>query len=353
MAPPTMRPSVPRLPVVEVRRGHPARGGRAGRLRPPGGRRARAGRVVGHQLQGRDGHPARQPRRPRVPARPRRGAGGQRGDDEPDFVPGQRVLVQGYDLGVARHGGFAGYARVPSEWVVPLPDGSAAATPPSSGLAGFTALCPCTGWSGTAPPPGTGRCWSPAPRAGWERRAVALLAHEGFEVVASSGKTSEHDYLESLGAAQVVGRRSPRTTAGRSGRNCGGASSTASAAWPWPRRCAPSATAAPWRRAGYRWKRPGHDRLPLHRPRCGAARDRHRGDADRGAAGPVVGHGRHVPAGPLRADGQRGDRARRADRRRSTACSMPPYAAGPRPSLPLEPARQPPRRQPSGEHVHG
>ena len=40
----------------------------------------------------------------------------------PDFTPGQRVLVQGYDLGVARHGGFAAYARVPADWVVPLPD---------------------------------------------------------------------------------------------------------------------------------------------------------------------------------------------------------------------------------------
>ena len=32
------------------------------------------------------------------------------------------MLVQGYDLGVAHHGGFAGYARVPADWVVPLPD---------------------------------------------------------------------------------------------------------------------------------------------------------------------------------------------------------------------------------------
>ena len=40
----------------------------------------------------------------------------------PDFVEGQHVLVQGYDLGVARHGGFAAYARVPADWVVALPD---------------------------------------------------------------------------------------------------------------------------------------------------------------------------------------------------------------------------------------
>ncbi len=37
--------------------------------------------------------------------------------------------------------------------------------------------------------------------------AVALLSNEGFEVVASSGKTTEHDYLKSLGASRVVGRQ--------------------------------------------------------------------------------------------------------------------------------------------------
>ena len=34
---------------------------------------------------------------------------------------GTAVLAHGYDLGVAHHGGFAERARVPAEWVVPLP----------------------------------------------------------------------------------------------------------------------------------------------------------------------------------------------------------------------------------------
>src|SRR3954447_14270748 len=40
----------------------------------------------------------------------------------PGFEPGQRVLAHGYDLGVAHSGGFAELARVPADWVVPLPD---------------------------------------------------------------------------------------------------------------------------------------------------------------------------------------------------------------------------------------
>ena len=46
----------------------------------------------------------------------------RRGERIPDFSAGHRVLVQGYDLGVAHHGGFSAYARVPADWVVPLPD---------------------------------------------------------------------------------------------------------------------------------------------------------------------------------------------------------------------------------------
>ena len=42
---------------------------------------------------------------------------------DPASVPGDQILAHGYDLGVARHGGFARYARIPAGWVVPLPAG--------------------------------------------------------------------------------------------------------------------------------------------------------------------------------------------------------------------------------------
>ena len=52
---------------------------------------------------------------------------------------GSEVIVHGHDLGVAHHGGFAEYARVPGEWVVPLPDGLSARQAMALGTAGFTA----------------------------------------------------------------------------------------------------------------------------------------------------------------------------------------------------------------------
>ncbi len=57
-----------------------------------------------------------------------------------DFSPGTRVLVQGYDLGVAHHGGFSAYARVPADWVVPLPEALSCRHAAIIGLAGVTAL---------------------------------------------------------------------------------------------------------------------------------------------------------------------------------------------------------------------
>ena len=168
----------------------------------------------------------------------------------PEFTPGQRVLVQGYDLGVDRHGGFAAYARVPADWVVPLPDALTCRTAAIIGLAGCTALLSLRRLVHHGTTPEDGPILVTGASGGVGSAAVALLAHAGFEVVASSGKTTEHDYLKELGASP---RRRPRVHRGRrpylGARSCGRASSTASAGGRWPKHCAPSATAAPSRPA--------------------------------------------------------------------------------------------------------
>ena len=120
---------------------------------------------------------------------------------------GQRVLVQGYDLGVAHNGGFAGYARVPAEWVVPLPDALSCRSAAIIGLAGFTALLSLHQLRHHGTVPHDGPVLVTGASGGVGSAAVALLSHAGYEVVASSGKTAEHEYLKSLGAAEVVGRQ--------------------------------------------------------------------------------------------------------------------------------------------------
>lgn len=122
------------------------------------------------------------------------------------LAPGRRVLVQGYDLGVARHGGFAAYARVPAEWVVPLPHGLSTRHAAVIGLAGFTALLSLRRLEHHGLTPADGPVLVTGASGGVGSTAVAVLAAAGYDVVASTGKTAEQDYLTGLGAARVVGR---------------------------------------------------------------------------------------------------------------------------------------------------
>ncbi len=119
---------------------------------------------------------------------------------------GAEVVVHGYDLGVARHGGFAWYARVPSAWVVPLPRGLSARRAAVLGTAGFTAALSVLRLEHHGLHPGDGPLLVTGASGGVGGMAVALCAARGYEVVASTGRTSERDYLIGLGATEVIGR---------------------------------------------------------------------------------------------------------------------------------------------------
>ena len=118
---------------------------------------------------------------------------------------GSGVLVHGYDLGVAHHGGYAQYARVPAEWVVPLPEGMSAKQAMAIGTAGFTAALAIARLERHGVRPGDGPVLVTGATGGVGSTAVSILAARGHEVVASTGKDARA-YLESLGAAEVIGR---------------------------------------------------------------------------------------------------------------------------------------------------
>jgi acrylyl-CoA reductase (NADPH) len=124
--------------------------------------------------------------------------------DGPDA--GAAVLVHGYDLGVAHHGGFAEYARVPRAWVLPLPDGLTARQAMAIGTAGFTAALAVQRLEEHGLEPESGPVLVTGATGGVGSTAVAILAARGYEVVASSGKQDQRGYLVSLGASEVIGR---------------------------------------------------------------------------------------------------------------------------------------------------
>ncbi|MDA0163841.1 acryloyl-CoA reductase [Solirubrobacter ginsenosidimutans] len=130
-----------------------------------------------------------------------------------DEDSGEEVLAHGYDLGVAHHGGYAECARVRSEWVVPLPGGLSAKQAMTIGTAGYTAARCVIALEDAGLTPDSGPVLVTGASGGVGSTAVDILAARGYEVVASSGKDPE--YLELLGASEVITREDAAGDAGR------------------------------------------------------------------------------------------------------------------------------------------
>jgi acrylyl-CoA reductase (NADPH) len=113
----------------------------------------------------------------------------------------------GYDLGVARHGGFSGLARVPSDWIVPLPTGLSLREAMVIGTAGYTAALSVLALLDHGVAPAQGSVLVTGATGGVGSMAVSMLAQLGFTVVASTGKTEAEAYLREIGASAVVPRQ--------------------------------------------------------------------------------------------------------------------------------------------------
>ncbi|BCG58863.1 acrylyl-CoA reductase family protein [Paenibacillus sp. URB8-2] len=122
------------------------------------------------------------------------------------FQQGQPVLVTGYGLGVSHFGGYSEYARVPADWVVPLPDGLSLKEAMIYGTAGFTAAMSIQALEDNGASPDQGKVLVTGAAGGVGGAAVAMLAQRGYLVVAGTGRTSESGYLKRLGAAEVISR---------------------------------------------------------------------------------------------------------------------------------------------------
>ena len=119
---------------------------------------------------------------------------------------GSPVIVHGYDVGVAHHGGYATHARVSSQWIVPMPSGLTTKTSMMVGTAGFTAALSVDALERAGLRPGTGPVLVTGSTGGVGSYAVGMLAARGYEVVASTGKASAGDWLRSIGAREVIDR---------------------------------------------------------------------------------------------------------------------------------------------------
>jgi len=125
---------------------------------------------------------------------------------DPAFTAGQKVLVNGCGLSETHDGGYAEFARVKGEWVIPIPAGLDEYHAMALGTAGYTAALAIHRMEQNGQQPQNGPVVVTGATGGVGSLALDMLAGRGYEVVAVSGKPEAEDYLRQLGAARVLRR---------------------------------------------------------------------------------------------------------------------------------------------------
>lgn len=135
-------------------------------------------------------------------------AGTVEASDDPAFAPGDKVVLNGWGLSQDHNGGYATKARVPGDWLVPLPDAFSTRDAMAIGTAGYTAMLCVLALEHGGLTPEAGDVLVTGAAGGVGSVAVAILSGLGYRVLASTGRAAEADYLRSLGASEIVERAS-------------------------------------------------------------------------------------------------------------------------------------------------
>ena len=127
--------------------------------------------------------------------------------DDPAWQPGDRITLNGWDVGESHWGGLAQKAKARPGWLTRLPDAFTTRQAAAVGTAGYTAMLSVLALEEHGITPDKGPIIVTGAAGGVGSVAVAVLAKLGYEVTASSGRVeTEGDYLRFLGAAEVIHR---------------------------------------------------------------------------------------------------------------------------------------------------
>jgi acrylyl-CoA reductase (NADPH) len=124
--------------------------------------------------------------------------------EDPRFTKGQQVVVTNYKLGVEQDGGYADYARVPGDWIVPLPAGLTPYEAMGLGTSGLTAALAVDRLETAGLSPEDGAVGVTGATGGVGSLAVNMFAQRGYKVVAISGKREQEPFLKSIGADSLL-----------------------------------------------------------------------------------------------------------------------------------------------------
>jgi NADPH2:quinone reductase len=131
-------------------------------------------------------------------------AGSVVSSDDDRLSEGDAVLVNGCGLSETCDGGYAEYARVNADSIVPVPAGMDAAQAMQIGTAGYTAALAIHRMEQNNQTPDAGPIVVTGATGGVGSVAVDMLDGCGYEVVAVTGKPEKSDYLKSIGARQIL-----------------------------------------------------------------------------------------------------------------------------------------------------
>ena len=123
-----------------------------------------------------------------------------------EYKAGDAVILNGWGVGETHFGGYAQMARVKGDWLVRMPAQFSAAESMAIGTAGYTAMLCVLALERHGVKPGSGPVLVTGAAGGVGSVAIALLAKLGYQVIASTGRMGEADYLEGLGAAEIMDR---------------------------------------------------------------------------------------------------------------------------------------------------
>ncbi len=133
-------------------------------------------------------------------------AGTVEASDNPRFKAGDKVVLNGWGVGESHWGGLAQRARLQGQWLIPLPEAFTPAQAMAIGTAGYTAMLSVIALEKHGVKPEDGEVLVTGANGGVGSFAVALLARLGYQVVASTGRPQESDYLRQLGASAIINR---------------------------------------------------------------------------------------------------------------------------------------------------
>lgn len=119
---------------------------------------------------------------------------------------GDKVILNGWGVGETHYGAYAQQARVNGDWLIALPDGMKATDAMAIGTAGYTAMLSVLALEKAGITPARGPVLVTGANGGVGSVSISLLSKLGYQIIASTGRTSEEAFLKDLGASEIIDR---------------------------------------------------------------------------------------------------------------------------------------------------